>query len=506
MRNALVLGAILVAALLVRSIGFSWGDDFPGGFRGHHVDEWTHVVIAGTLINPKVPPRWHPQPYPKGLAAHVAVPFLVSRAATGRLFDTRLPSDEALIKTARAISIAYGVLAVAVLWWIARRLCDDVRAAHFTALCLALAPLAVMQSHFGLADSPALFWSLAAAALLYADIEDRRRGALGAAAFAVGMAVGFKLTPWLLPSLFLVAVSQPSRIGRLAATIGGCVAGFAVCTFLSMSPFDVVKCFVGDSVTPPDLLDPRDFPRLYAIEVLPSFTVPALLLAAAGIPALFRPSRHAWFIGVAIAIPAVLHIACALPKLAPFPRHLLPLLPALALLFGAAAVRSKIHGITAMIAVGYLAFATLATERRFDDDPRSHVRAHLRASLPQGATVHWPAYEKELAEDGFSPAAFPAEKVPDVIVAESWRTNHWLSGTGPRDSRPKDYRRVFDGMSAAHLEAWQALYDDPARFSKKVGRRFDVDRPLPEDRMADALLGDRSRTYVGDVLIFVNAR
>jgi len=134
------------------------------------------------------------------------------------------------------------------------------------------------------------------------------------------------------------------------------------------------------------------------------------------------------------------------------------------------------------------------------------VRAHLRASLPQGATVHWPAYEKELAEDGFSPAAFPAEEVPDVIVAESWRTNHWLSGTGPRDSRPKDYRRVFDGMSAAHLEAWQALYDDPARFSKKVGRRFDVDRPLPEDRMADALLGDRSRTYVGDVLIFVNAR
>ena len=45
MRNALVLGAILVAALLVRSIGFSWGDDFPGGFRGHHVDEWTHVAV-----------------------------------------------------------------------------------------------------------------------------------------------------------------------------------------------------------------------------------------------------------------------------------------------------------------------------------------------------------------------------------------------------------------------------------------------------------------------------
>jgi hypothetical protein len=151
MRNALLLCAILVAALLVRLPGFSWGDDFPGGFRGHHVDEWTHVVLAGTLINPKVPPRWHPQAYPKGLAAHVAIPFLVSRAASGRLFDTRLPSDEALIKTARAVSIAYGVLGVAVLWWIARRLCKDPRSAHIAGLCPRLRP---SRSRKATSDSP----------------------------------------------------------------------------------------------------------------------------------------------------------------------------------------------------------------------------------------------------------------------------------------------------------------------------------------------------------------
>jgi hypothetical protein len=102
------------------------------------------------------------------------------------------------------------------------------------------------------------------------------------------------------------------------------------------------------------------------------------------------------------------------------------------------------------------------------------------------------------------PAAFPGERVPDVVVAESWRTNHWLSGTGLRDSRPADYRRVFDGVSALHLEAWRTLYDEPGKLGKKPGPRFDVARTFPEDRFADTLLGDRSRTYVGDILIFVN--
>ncbi len=506
MRDRVVLAAILLLALIVRLPGFGWGDDFPGGFRGHHVDEWTHVVLAGTLIDPKIPPRWHPQPYPKGLAAHVAVPFLIQRAATGRLFGAALPSDEALIKTARAISIAYGVLAVGALWWIARRVCTDPRSAHFAGACLALAPLAVTQSHFGLADAPALFWTLAAGACLIADLSDSRRHALGAAGFSVGMAVGLKLTLWLGPALAIAVISRPHRIARSVTAILLTIAGFATCTFLSMSPFDVVKCFTGNSVVPPDALRASDFPLLYAIELLPSFGALTLVIATFGASSALSKSRDAYAIAVALVVPAILHLAVGLPKFAPFPRHLLPLFPLLALAFGVGATRARWSTIVAVIALAYLAYASIGTERRFDHDPRTKVREFLRTRVDPGSRVAWSAYEAEIGADGFIASAFPDGSAPDVIVAEAYRVNHWLSGTKLRDSRPTDHRQVFDGQSALHLTAWQQLFDAKHQPSYRVAETYTVPRPMLEDRIADQILGDRSRTYVGDITIFVKNR
>src|SRR3972149_4035386 len=76
--------AALVIGLLARIPGIFWGCNFPTGWAWHHVDEYTPLINAETLINPLVPPRWD-HPYPKGLAAHVAVPVLTARLVQGKL-------------------------------------------------------------------------------------------------------------------------------------------------------------------------------------------------------------------------------------------------------------------------------------------------------------------------------------------------------------------------------------------------------------------------------------
>ena len=55
-RTAAIVLAAALLALAARLPGLWWGDDFPGGFHGHHVDEWTHVVNAEILIDPKSRP------------------------------------------------------------------------------------------------------------------------------------------------------------------------------------------------------------------------------------------------------------------------------------------------------------------------------------------------------------------------------------------------------------------------------------------------------------------
>src|SRR6185503_20414943 len=98
----------------------------PGGFHGHHVDEWTTVVNSELMLAPQKPPRWHPNPYPKGLAAHVAGPILAARLFVhytgnpGNPLPNELafPSDRTLIMAGRWIGVAYGVASVLVFYFL----------------------------------------------------------------------------------------------------------------------------------------------------------------------------------------------------------------------------------------------------------------------------------------------------------------------------------------------------------------------------------------------------
>lgn len=514
-RSRALLAAALVVALLARIPGIFWGDDFPGGFRGHHVDEWTHVVHAKKLINPRVPTRWEPPPYPTGLAAHVAVPVIAKRAATGRLLDEELPSSRSLILAGRTVSVVYGVASVALLGLLARRLFPDRPGiAALAAWLFALGGLHVSQSHFFVADVPALFWALLAAYLLFADREEsgERIGKLAGAAFAVGAAIGIKLALYMLVPLAAVALLGRDRLLRCAVAGAFAVAGFGLVTAFSFTSSDLARSFIGDSLTPPDRLDARDFPRIYGLELLASVGFPVVLLALAGLVLALRalpgcPRRRALDVGLTLVLPLGVYAATALPRLAPFPRHLLPLFPALFLLAAMAIAAIRADAPRRALAAGAILWSgalVADTERVYLRDPRTAALEWVDAHVPDGSTAWWPAYGLELEACGLSVREFPREGEPDVVVAEAYRVNHALSGTGLRDSRPADQRAVFSGGSAAELQAWQALFDGAT--SLRESARFREGYRMPEPRIVDRLLGNRSRNYLTEVVIFTRPR
>jgi len=131
-----LIGALLLG-LMVRLPGIFWGFNFPAGWHGHHPDEYTHLVNTEMLINPTLPPRWDPHPYPKGLAAHVAVPFLGLYFWQGTLFDG-LPTHDKIIVGGRIISALYGAATIFIVFLLARHISRDPRVALFAAWILAL--------------------------------------------------------------------------------------------------------------------------------------------------------------------------------------------------------------------------------------------------------------------------------------------------------------------------------------------------------------------------------
>ena len=169
-QRLVLLGALLLA-LLVRFPGVFWGYDFPAGWQSHHPDEATHWVKAEPLIDPSFKPRFR-HPYPPAMGVHVAAPFLLLRAVRGELRDNPPPSRIAITVAGRVVSVLYGTASVYLLFLLCRLIFRDPRIPLLAALLFALGGLHVTQSHFFLADAPALFWFLLGTLLLFRYLTD----------------------------------------------------------------------------------------------------------------------------------------------------------------------------------------------------------------------------------------------------------------------------------------------------------------------------------------------
>lgn len=506
-----LLGAILLG-LLVRVPGIFWGHNFPAGWVTHHVDEWTHIVNAEMLIRPGLPPRWSPHPYPKGMAAHVAVPMLGLRLLEGKSFDN-LPPLRNIIVTGRVISVMYGVATILIVFLLAKHLFRDPRVAHFAVWIFALGGLHVSQSHYFLSDVPSIFWFLLGLYLLFLDLErsDKYNSLfLVIAATCFGITFGLKLNFFGIPSLALIALLRRPRFLRSIQAGVFFFAGFILVNFASYTPFDLLQTLkrgIGGSYQ----FNWWSNLFLYLIELPSIVSLPIVLLFLGGCYFSVRKFSRAFTLKkslpiiLIIIVPLILNILIVTFKVAHFPRHLVPFIPWISIVAAWSLIevidKLRLKGFYSYLVIvplfAYLAFFIYDGEKVFIKEPRNEAAKWLIQNVPLGTEISWVYHNIP----DYKHVYFPDEGRPKILIMEMHEANHYLSGMGFRNSYPKDYRYVFDGRSHERLDTFQRLFRGELDY-KEVAR-FSEGYFMPEYRVVDNLIGNRSRNYVTELVIFM---
>jgi hypothetical protein len=71
---------------------------------------------------------------------------------------------------------------------------------------------------------------------------------------------------------------------------------------------------------------------------------------------------------------------------------------------------------------------------------------------------------------------------------------------GLKNSYPTDLRYIFDGESSDVVDAFQSLFKGTSEYQEVA--RFKEGYFMPEYVLVNRLVGDRSRNYVTEIVIF----
>lgn len=513
-----LLAGALLAGSLVRLPGVFWGSNFPGGWQGHHPDEYTHLVNAEMILEPSAEPRWPPNPYPKGLAGLVAAPVIAVRAATGggQVFSAPPPSIPTLMTLGRLVSVLMGVATILLVWATARRLFRDPRIALAAAWFTALGGLHVTQSHFFVSDVPAVFALLLGLYLLLVDLqsgEEKGVEAMRWAALAFGAAFGLKFFVAGLPSLALIAVWRRPRWRRILHAAVFFIVGLVVVNLGYFTPWDFYNAFAGGTTAQQYQFSRWISGVLYLIESPVVMGLPFAVLAAAGTIILARKlwsARRTKIVEVVLVIllPAILQLGPVVLLADHFPRHLVPFIPWAAMAAGWALIRGaervgRGRHRVAWVAVPVFAYMTVFVvdgERAFIQDPRNQAAEWLLENVEPGTPIWWNRHGSALP---FEHQRFPEDGRPEYVVIEMLDANHYLRGVSLRNTRPRDVARIFGSRTQDRVDALQGLFTGESGYERIA--RFQVGYFMPEYVWTNALIGDRSRSYVTEIVLFRRA-
>ncbi len=200
-----------------------------------------------------------------------------------------------------------------------------------------------------------------------------------------------------------------------------------------------------------------------------------------------------------------LHAALVVFELDHFSRHLVPFIPwlavaaawSLARIADAFARRHIPAAATYLPVFAYLAVFVFDGERVFLQEPRNKAAAWILENVPQGSSLSW---RRPGSFPGYESVYFPLGGRPAFVVIDMHHANHYLSGLGLRNSYPRDYRRIFDAVSQERIDALQALFKGETEYREVA--RFAEGYFMPEYAIVDKLIGNRSRNYVAEVVIF----
>jgi hypothetical protein len=381
------LGLVLASAFGLRALGFLWQCDMVDCNlqNSMHPDENSLLSAASRFFNVH-----HKYSYPPGFTAHIVV------------LQPLLSLSPLLI--ARATSLGYGVATVLLVAVAVRKTGGSSKRALLAALVLALAPLHVVNSHFGTADAMAAFYFLLTALLAFRFAERPTMTRFVALVIAASAAVvtKFFISAWI-PVIWAI-LAWPKRGMRLLVAP---VLFMGTFTILSLGTYSYPQFqrfsrgLQNDNISIAAGNAPFEQVLAYLHEVPTSLGLLSTLLASIGAGVLCANLRtlrsdEPWpSLSAARALsflrnPWVLffgtigaHAAAVSLVRVHFSRHLIPLLPGLAMLaaVGAEWTFSKMHRRLPTVALlGFMFFgvhSVLGWEQLFRSDLRKQADTWL---------------------------------------------------------------------------------------------------------------------------------
>jgi hypothetical protein len=509
-RSQLILAVLVLLGLAARLPGVYWGSNFPGGWQSHHPDEFTHWTNTQLLLNPSYFGTWRPHPYPKGLATTVAVPAIAVRKLGIR--GDEWPYKRTVIVAGRLVSVVFGAATIVVLVLITNLFFADRRVGLTAGLILALGGLHVTQSHFFVSDVAGVFWLLLGLYFLLRELKKKPgdgRAYLEWAALCMGVAFGMKLVVAALPTLALIVLLRRPRLVRVAHTAVFFLAGFVAINFASYTPHELYRTLRAG------IGDPFVYSRftgilLYIVELPSIVSLPVAVFGLVGGLALaqraFAPENRSRLPAIALiaVLPLLVHAYFVAMRLDHFPRHLVAVIPWLAMAAGWSLVRlgdriraKGVHpGVLMVPFFLYLAAFVYDGERVFITEPRNEAAAWILSNVPSGTTLWW----RGAALENYEYVRYPIKGKPSVLVVDMKDANHYLRGMTLRDSFPEDSRNIFDSFGQDWVGSMQAVFRGTSGYREVA--RFSEGYVMPEYVMTDRLIGNRSRNYVAEIIVF----
>jgi hypothetical protein len=241
-------------------------------------------------------------------------------------------------------------------------------------------------------------------------------------------------------------------------------------------------------------------------------SVPVTLLALVGgvflLRKLLRSSERQrfWQISLFIFLPLLLHGYFSVFSLSNFPRHIIPFIPFMAMSAAWALLRAgtalRARGLHPALVIAplfiYLGLFVFDGERVFIHEPRNEAARWIQANVKPGTPIYWRGHTNFM---GYPSINFhDGQGRPPVLVMEMYRVNPVLSGMSWRDSYPRDWRYIFEATSQRYVDNLQAVFKGESEYREAA--RFAEGYFMPEYKWTDRLLGNRSRNYVSEIVIF----
>ncbi len=317
----------------------------------------------------------------------------------------------------RAISSAFGLSAIVMCWRWARESYGPV-AGLAAAAFVGLAPAALKASSLTLPDMAAAALGTAALAYAVRFAREPKTRYFAISGFLLGLGAAAKYhvllyAPALISCTFLV--DSPGA-KKTTTILTGCAA--TIVAFVLACPFAILdgRTFISDLAFMggrPGMIRWLPSPVYVFGTTMPlTLSWPLLALAAAGVVSLIR--RRDRF-ALVVALAAAPFVIAALIRPLP-PRHLVPLIPPLAIAAGAAAAsvggfKTKSFRTIAAIVAALLFGTTLATDIAhvawaWREDTRSAAAEWVAANIPAGTTV----IVEALPPDVEDPPLWPSKK------------------------------------------------------------------------------------------------